>query len=207
MTDPGTPTQDGAQTAGAAYAQRLVRRGGSRWKSRLDVQAPYRWNLQRLNLGRTLDIGCGIGRNLAHLGGNGVGVDHNEHAIQIARRAGHSAFTGEEFAESPYARPGGFDSMLLAHVIEHLGRTEGLALVREYLPYLRPGAQVVFICPQERGYTTDPTHVRFCDVAELRGLAEEAGLRPDRHYSFPLPRAAGKVFPYNEFVVISRAEA
>ena len=30
----------------------------------LPTQAPYRWNLRRLRLGRVLDVGCGVGRNL-----------------------------------------------------------------------------------------------------------------------------------------------
>ena len=54
-----------------AYADRLQTLEQARWKQLLDVQAPYRWNIRRLGLGRTLDVGCGLGRNLAHLGGAG----------------------------------------------------------------------------------------------------------------------------------------
>ena len=32
-----------------------------------------------------------------------------------------------------------------------------------YLPGLRAGGKVLFICPQERGYASDATHVRFTD--------------------------------------------
>ena len=48
----------------------------------------YRWNLRRLDLGFTLEIGCGIGRNLEHLDGNGIGIDHNEEAVRIAHTGG-----------------------------------------------------------------------------------------------------------------------
>ena len=51
----------------ASYADRLRRKEDARWKQVLDVQAPYRWNLRRQELGRTLDVGCGIGRNLVSL--------------------------------------------------------------------------------------------------------------------------------------------
>lgn len=169
----------------------------------LHVQAPYRWNIRRLDLGRVLDIGCGIGRNLEHLGGTGIGVDHNAASIAIARDRGLTAFTVAGFHASEHAQRGAFDSLLLAHVIEHVGEPQGLAIAREYLDYLRPGGKVVFICPQEKGYTSDPTHVRFCGFPELRRLAELLGLRVDRQYSFPLPRIAGRVFPYNEFVVVA----
>ena len=53
------------------------------WKKLLDVQAPYRWNLQRLKLGLTLEIGCGIGRNLMHLKGQGIGIDHNFQSVEM----------------------------------------------------------------------------------------------------------------------------
>ncbi len=52
-------------TRDAAYTTRLDELGGAAWKRYLDVQAPYRWNLSRLNLGFTLDVGCGIGRGRA----------------------------------------------------------------------------------------------------------------------------------------------
>ena len=84
--------------------------------------------------------------------------------------------------------------MLLAHVIEHMDRDSALALIDSYLPYLRPGGKVFFVCPQERGYASDPTHVRFTDGDELEALALDAGLEPDDWFSFPLPRRAGTVF-------------
>src|SRR5439155_25078118 len=82
------------------YADRLVSLQTARWKRWLDVQAPFRWNLRRLRPGFTLDIGCGIGRNLLHLGGQGVGVDTNEHCVRVARARGLIAFTPEEFRRS-----------------------------------------------------------------------------------------------------------
>ncbi|CAN5139794.1 hypothetical protein BH20ACT5_BH20ACT5_22820 [soil metagenome] len=195
---------DGSGTAGRDYTERLVRLQTVRWKQLLDVQRPYRWNLQRLNLGRVLDIGCGIGRNLEHLRGNGVGVDHNVESIRIARERGLTAYTPVDFHASNRAVPAGFDSMILAHVMEHVVADVADGLVTECLPYLRPGGKVVFITPQEVGFRSDETHVRFVDLAELRRHAERAGLAVDRAYSFPLPRLAGRIFTYNEFVLVAR---
>ncbi|MBO0867498.1 MAG: methyltransferase domain-containing protein [Micromonosporaceae bacterium] len=193
-----------ARTADESYARRLQRLEGARWKRLLSAQAPYRWNVRRLNLGFTLDVGCGIGRNLRHLGGHGVGVDHNPTSVAVARRAGLVAFTPEQFAASPYAAPGRFDALLLAHVLEHLPAEQMRGLLADHLPYLRSGGTAVFITPQERGYASDPTHVRFIDFAAAGALAEEVGLVVRRRYSFPLPRLAGRVFTYNEFVVVSQ---
>ena len=91
-------------TASRAYADRLVALESVWWKRVLPVQAPYRWNLRRQRLGRTLDVGCGVGRNLATLGPGSVGVDHNATSVLIARGRGHQAFTVEGFG-SPRAQP------------------------------------------------------------------------------------------------------
>lgn len=189
-------------TKGDEYAARLQTLGDARWKRVLNVQAPYRWNLRRLELGRCLDVGCGIGRNLASLPAGSVGVDHNEAAIAAARQRGMSAYTSAEFANSPDAQQGRFDSALFAHVIEHMDEKAAQALIRSYLPYVRSGGKLVFITPQEKGYTTDETHVRFVDFDALSELATACGLTPRRRYSFPFPRVTGKVFAYNEFVVV-----
>jgi SAM-dependent methyltransferase len=197
-----TPAQPG--TEGADYTERLRRIGGTGWKRFVPTQAPYRWNVRRLKLGRTLDVGCGIGRNLGHLGGNGVGVDHNPTSVEFCRRQGLTAYTVEEFLTSPDARPGAFDSMLAAHVLEHLPESDAQEIIDVYLPYVRDGGRVVFITPQERGYASDATHVRFVGFSEAAAAAEKLGLTVQRQYSFPFPRAAGKIFTYNEFITIAR---
>jgi hypothetical protein len=75
--------------------------------------------------------------------------------------------------------------------------------VREYLPYLRPGGKVFMLCPQERGFASDPTHVQFTTDEDLVALSRSLGLVPGKPYSFPFPRWAGKPFIYNEFCLLS----
>lgn len=190
-------------TAGPDYTRRLLASRASWWKRLLPVQAPFRANLRRMRLGRTLEVGCGIGRCLAALDPDSIGVDHNPTAIAHARRAGLTAYLPAEFAAAEHARPGAFDALLFAHVIEHLSEPAAVDLVGRYLPYLREHGRVVWICPQERGYPTDPTHVRFCGFPQLRELAERTGLAVLGESSFPLPRRFGAWFRYNEFVVVA----
>ena len=186
-----------------AYTERLARLEGARWKRLLNVQAPYAWNARRVCRGRTLDVGCGIGRNLAHLGDRAVGVDHNATSVEVARERGYRAHTADAFASSEDAAPGSYDTLLFAHVLEHMFRRDGVDLVRSYLPYLREdGGRVVAICPQEAGYRSDGSHVEFLDPAALRALLAEVGFTTVESRSFPFPRVVGRVFPYNEFVVV-----
>jgi SAM-dependent methyltransferase len=190
-------------TSGEDYARRLQAKQQVWWKQALNVQAPYQWNLRRQHLGRTLDVGCGIGRNLETLDPGSVGVDHNAHAVAVARERGVTALTVEEWERSELRVPGAFDGMLLAHVIEHLSDAEAVALLGDYLPYLRPGGRVFFVCPQERGYASDPTHVRFTTGDDLAELAHHVGLVPRPWFSFPFPRWAGRPFVYNEFCLLA----
>jgi 2-polyprenyl-3-methyl-5-hydroxy-6-metoxy-1,4-benzoquinol methylase len=189
----------------AEYAKRLQTKSNIWWKKLLNVQAPYRWNLRRLAPGFTLDVGCGIGRNLVAL--DGVGVDHNAAAVESCRRQGLRAYLPDEFLRSGWARPSTFDSLLLAHVVEHMRQEEVAALLRTYVPFVKPEGALIMITPQERGFRTDSTHVEFVDFAGAGALQRAAGFEPVLCRSFPLPRAAGKLFPYNEFVVVGRRPA
>jgi SAM-dependent methyltransferase len=186
------------------YAERLRSKQHLWWKRMLHVQAPYHWNMRRQHLGRTLDVGCGIGRNLGILSPGSVGVDHNSESIALARAKGYQACTVQEFLDGELAVPASFDGLLVAHVIEHMDREQALKLLGEYLPFVRPGGRVFLVCPQERGYASDPTHVWFAQGEDLAGLVETLGLELERTFSFPFPRKAGKLFIYNEFCVTAR---
>lgn len=188
-------------TQDPAYAQRLEALEGKSWKRILDVQAPYRWNLRRLNLGLTLDVGCGLGRNLMNLG-NGVGVDHNARSVSIARSRGLIAFNTQEWKHCEFAKASSFDSILLSHVLEHMESELADEIIESYQPYLKPSGKLVLICPQEKGFPTDPTHIRWVDEDALRETGTSHGFNEIKNYSFPFPRVAGKLFTYNEFVYV-----
>jgi 2-polyprenyl-3-methyl-5-hydroxy-6-metoxy-1,4-benzoquinol methylase len=195
----------GEATRGEAYAERLIRLQTSWWKRWLDVQAPYRWNIRRLNAGFVLDIGCGIGRNLHHLGGHGVGIDTNEHCVRAARARGLTAFSPDEFRSvAEYNRPDRFDSILLAHVAEHMTEDQVVGLLQEYEALLRPEGRLILIAPQEAGFRSDPTHVQLMDFTSLARISDRLGYLRERAFSFPFPRWAGRLFTYNEFVSVSR---
>jgi len=202
-------------TADAEYAARLegeVARGLRRW---IDFQRPYRWNIGRLDPGRTLDVGCGVGRHLLSLPPGSMGVDLSEHAVARARARGANARTMDEF----FSNPGeSFDTILLSHVLEHMTFEQGREVLGMYLPHLKGNGRVIAICPQEKGHWAPPpgdrpeytdidsgrAHVTFLDATALRSMLEDAGLTVERAYSFPFPRPFGNVFRHNETVVVGR---
>jgi hypothetical protein len=116
------------------------------------------------------------------------------------RARGLTAYTVEEFHAG---ERGPFDGLLAAHLVEHMDRAAAIDVLGSYLPYLLPGAVVVVITPQERGYASDETHVRFCGFAEVAELCAALGLTVRSRTSFPFGRWAGKLFTYNEFVTVA----
>ncbi len=96
-----------------------------------------------------------------------------------------------------------FDSLLFSHVLEHVD--DPAALIRAYLPRLKPAGRVIIMTPQEAGHRSDLTHVEFLDFEKLGEILVACGLTHDRAYSFPFPRWAGDFFTYNEFVVTAKS--
>jgi hypothetical protein len=65
----------------------------------------------------------------------------------------------------------------------------------------RPG-NIIFITPQEAGFRSDAIHVQFMDFPLLEVILAELSAGVLKCYSFPCPEFIGKVFKYNEFVVV-----
>ena len=190
-------------TLGTNYAQRLATMSEARWKRILNVQAPYGWNVRRVCEGTVLDVGCGIGRNLTHLRGRGTGVDHNVEAVRMAREKGLRAYSDHEFFGAFNPMQDSWDTLLVAHVLEHMDDATADALLSSYLPFIKDEGRLVMVCPQEWAYARDATHLRWVDSARLAAHARTHGFHVVRSYSFPWTRSMGKWAPYGEFVVVA----
>ena len=189
-------------TKNQAYERRLTKLQNMSWKKFLNVQAPYRWNIRRIAKGTTLDIGCGLGRNLSHLGGNGVGIDHSEYCLAQARLKGLKVFAPDEFLRWTDKNKILFDNLLFAHVVEHMSLDEAEALLNTYGKFLKEDGRIILITPQQAGYASDPTHITYFDFDKLTELAKNSGYIKEKDYSFPFPRIFGKLFLYNESISI-----
>ncbi|MCE4945777.1 class I SAM-dependent methyltransferase [Streptomyces noursei] len=205
---PGTPaarTPHPAGTAPAASTARLPARHERHPLTRLlPARPPFARQLRRIGPGRVLEIGCGDGDTLAACAPGSVGIDHDPRSVAHCRARGLTAYTADAFLAGPHARPGAFDALLTAHVLQHLDDEQVEELLRAYVPYVRPGGGVLLITAQEAGHRAGPEPVRFTDFTLLRAFAEAAGLAVRRTYSHPLPRTAGRVLRANSFVLVGQ---
>ena len=189
-------------TTSADYTNRLIIKQRKRIKDHFKFINPYSIHIKRVCKGNVLDIGCGIGRNLEYLGNRSWGVDHNQESVNFAKDRGFQAIHTSEM--SSFLQEKQFDTFLLAHVLEHMKDSESIKLIKEYLPLLKPQGVVVAVCPQERGFKSDPSHVNFVKFTEIENILSAAGLQSIKKYSFPLPRFMGKYWVYNEFIVVGK---
>lgn len=100
--------------------------------------------------GRLLDVGCGSGEILAFLnsrGWQGVGVDFDLAAVQLARSKGLDARQGS--LEAQHYLNNQFDLITMHHVIEHM--YDPIALFKECYRILKPGGQIVIVTPNLGG--------------------------------------------------------
>ena len=190
------------------YAHYLIEKR-NRFRTKF-LQLPYQTHLRFLRPGKTLEIGCGAGRNLVTLNKESVGIDHNPLLVNSCRDIHLNAYTTEEWDERGKSEIGTFDSILIAHVAEHLTSADFTELLKKYSIYLKNGGRFIIICPQEVGYASDPTHVEFMDFIRLEkallnsAVGSNFSMKVERKYSYPFPRFMGKIFIYNEFIVIGR---
>jgi SAM-dependent methyltransferase len=187
-----------------SYAKRLDACQRVWWKRLLNVQLPYCLFLRGLKLGFTLEVGCGIGRNLAHLKGRAIGVDHNERSVDLARQRGYRAYVPSVFSVDCAELQGRFDSLLLSHILEHMTPAESVALIRSYLDWVKPSGNIVVITPCWRGYRADQTHVTFLRHEGIEAILTECGLLVERSTCFHFVEWVGTFFKYNEYVMIAR---
>ena len=102
--------------------------------------------------------------------------------------AGYTGWTTAEWETCPDYIAESFDTVLFAHVLEHMGEDERRQIVEEYLRYVRPGGRVGDHLPAGGGQQSDATHVRFLDFADLEQVAHDAGCVVEDVYSFfPFP--------------------
>jgi ubiquinone/menaquinone biosynthesis C-methylase UbiE len=156
---------------------RLCERGGfGRWR---------RWLAQGAR-GRTLDLGCGTGRNLPLLpaGTHAVALDPSRDALRRARRRAPSVPLLVARAEALPFRDGTFDTVLSGLVFCSVGDpARGLAEVRRVL---RPGGELRML---EHVRATTPWRARVQDAIQPAWTWIAGGCHPNRDTEATVARA------------------
>ncbi len=151
-------------TQDSKYAEYLIKARNSGWKSLFDVQRPYRSYLKKLDLGTTLDIGCGVGRSLMTLPKKSVGIDHNKYMIDRLKSLGYNAFTTYEFDKFSSKYKNYFDSILIAHVIEHLTTSDTRDLIGKYTNLLKKWQNINYLSTNKRFWQ----RLYACSISQFR---------------------------------------
>lgn len=156
--------------------------------------------MERLSVhGRILDLGCGTGGVLQHLGvfGRALGLDPAPEAAQYCRRRDVPMVVGSGM-ELPFA-DASFDAVLALDVIEHV--PDDVALLREARRILRPGGVLVVTVPALpwlwSAHDDVNHHFRRYTLATLRRSLREGGFRHRRisyYNAMLLPLAIARKF-------------
>jgi len=138
----------------------------------------------RFGQGRLLDIGCNEGRGLkiyAHNGFQAEGLELNETAAEVARRAGFTVQTCDLSHFKPRAP---YDVVVLSNVLEH--SLDPKQMLLDVGRLLKSGGQVWISCPNSRSWLRRtfrsfwinwhvPFHISQFSAQTLQKLLAQAG--------------------------------
>jgi SAM-dependent methyltransferase len=136
--------------------------------------------------GRTADIGCGSGREVAWLAANGfaaTGYDVSENLLAQARaRYPQLSFMAAALPELAGIPDGSFDNVLCETVIMHLASSEIASAVARLVAILRPGGVLYLSWRVTRGADQRDSHGRLYaafDPGLVRGALAGAAILLD----------------------------
>ena len=185
------------------YAKEQIRR--SRSKPRRLIKDFYVRAVLSQVSGATLDVGCGAGQILERLPRGSLGLESNEHLLTHLCEQGlpcrHFNLSEDVTSEALFGS-GGFQSMVLSHVLEHF--PSAMRMLRKLLEIAgnhKPLERILIIVPTERGYASDATHKTFVSqkAIEAEGLQETSHFKLRSAKYFPLNQSwLGPHFAYHE---------
>ena len=153
---------------------------------------PWRLWLAEGASGRTLDLGCGTGRNLPLLpaGARAVGVDPCAQSLARARRRAPAALLVQARAEALPFKDGAFDTVASGLVLCSV--TDPPAAAAEMLRVLAPGGSVRAL---EHVRSPLPWKARLQDLSQPAWSALSGGCHPNRDTERTLEEAGLVIDP------------
>jgi SAM-dependent methyltransferase len=147
--------------------------------------------------GRTADIGCGSGREVAFLAANGfdaVGYDASDALLEHARlRYPRLKFATSVLPALDGIPDAAFDNVLCETVIMHLRRPQILRSVRRLIAILKPGGTLYLSWRVTEGADLRDSHGRLYSVFQSSLIREALdGIAVILLDDEPLSRSSGK---------------
>jgi SAM-dependent methyltransferase len=141
--------------------------------------------LSRRLVGRTLDVGCGIGDMLAYRA-NTVGVDINPRTVAFCNARGSEAhlMNSDHLPFGPHE----FESVLMDNVLEHL--LDPAPLLAEVHRVLAVKGRLLIGVPGSKGWDSDPDHKVRYDEDSLVDTVQRLGFRHLETFHMPAWRSA-----------------
>jgi 2-polyprenyl-3-methyl-5-hydroxy-6-metoxy-1,4-benzoquinol methylase len=192
------------------YFNEIYRNTQSILRKVIPTQLPYSYNLRRLKLGRVLEVGCGLGRNLKALDHGSIGIDHNLLSIDFCKGRGLEVYETNEFLKLATGNNDFlFDTLLMSHVLEHIEFENQIPVLSQYLAFLKPNSSILLITPQEAGHKSTDSHITWTDFNRLCEILQSAApdWKIEKSFSFPFPRVTGPFFTFNEFNLLAKRSA
>ena len=128
------------------------------------------WNFVK---GKVLEVGCGIGQNISGRRGV-VGIDLSEFAAKKAKKRIDSIIIMD--AEFLGFKDVSFDSILCAHVIEHVNNP--FAVIKEFNRILKENGKLALTIPLKRYKSTiEDQHLYIWGPMEISNLLKKCGFK------------------------------
>ena len=151
------------------------------WKGRL-YRRYYLYPILNWHLiGKTLDIGCGLGSFLRSRKGS-LGIDVNPYCVDYCNNIGLQAFLCRK---TPYPfEDQEFDSVIFDNVIEHLD--DPTYILEEIFRLLKYNGRLIIGVPTIAGYNSQADHRIFYDDSDLIQITKKHNLQFLKSFYMPI---------------------
>jgi hypothetical protein len=179
-------------TAEEIYSQDYFEYLNNRSPIRKTVRTIYLNDIKKYCIGKTIDLGCGVGELLKIWPEGSIGFEVNKVVVEFCKKNGLNVnlyVPEEDNYNFKMIEAGKYETFTMNHVLEHLERSfEIINKIFESCDRLGI-KRIVFTVPGHKGYKSDATHQTFINMDYLT----KTGVTDNKYYQLRV----NKYFPVN----------